>query len=154
MPMEDSPENVQSQPPEAPAPEVPPPEPLAPEVHETVLTADDRQWGMFCHLSALLGLLVGGLTFLGPLVCWLMQNDQSKFVDYHGKEAMNFHLNILTYGVILVAITVVTWGCAGIATVPLLIALGVYAIVMPILAGLQANEGKYYVYPATFRMIK
>ena len=30
----------------------------------------------------------------------------------------------------------------------------IYAMVMPILAGLQANKGELYRYPATIRMIK
>jgi uncharacterized Tic20 family protein len=118
------------------------------------LTAEDRQWGLFAHLSALLGLLVGGLTFIGPLIVWLVKKDESKFVDYHGKESLNFQLNILIYTLILVAATVGTCGIGLIVTAPLLGALAVYAIVMPIIAGLKANEGKLYEYPLTFRMIK
>jgi uncharacterized Tic20 family protein len=118
------------------------------------LTAEDRQWGMVAHLSALLGLLAGFMTFLGPLIVWLVKKDESKFVDYHGKESLNFQLNILIYTLILVAATVVTCGFGVFVTVPLFGALAVYAIVMPIIAGLKANEGKLYEYPLTFRMIK
>jgi uncharacterized Tic20 family protein len=119
-----------------------------------VLTQEDRQWAMFAHLSALAGLLVGGLTFIVPLVIWLMKKDESKFVDEHGKESLNFQLNILIYSLILVAISVATCGVGLVATGPLLAALMVYAIIMPIIAGLKANEGKPYEYPLTFRMIK
>jgi uncharacterized Tic20 family protein len=119
-----------------------------------VVNSEERQWGMFAHLSALAGLLVGGLTFIGPLVVWLLKKDESKFVDYHGKEALNFQLNILIYSLILVAITIATCMVAIPVTAPLLGALGIYAIVMPIIAGLKANEGKLYEYPLTFRMIK
>lgn len=111
---------------------------------------ENRQWGMFCHLSALLGLLVGGLTFIGPLVCWLLKKDESKFVDYHGKESLNFQLNILVYALIAVVITFATCGVA----FPVIFLPVVYGIVMPIIAGLKANEGVYYVYPATVRVIK
>jgi uncharacterized Tic20 family protein len=113
-------------------------------------TAEERQWGMFAHLSALLGLLVGGLTFVGPLVVWLMKKDESKFVDYHGKEALNFQLNILIYSLISVALMIAT--CFVLFPLPIVVA--VYAIVMPILAGIKANEGELYEYPLTFRMIK
>lgn len=113
-------------------------------------TPDDRQWAMFCHLSALLGLLVAGLTFIGPLVCWLIKKDQSPFVDYHGKEALNFQINILFYTLIAAAITFVTCGAA----FPILFVPLVLGIVMPIIAGLKANEGSYYEYPATWRLIK
>ena len=119
-----------------------------------VLTQEDRQWGMFAHLSALAGLLVGGLTFIGPLIIWLIKKDESKFVDEHGKESLNFQLNILIYSLILVAISFATCGFGVIVTGPLLGALMIYAIVMPIIAGIKANEGKPYEYPLTFRMIK
>src|SRR5438067_1415460 len=59
----------------------------------TVLTSEEKTWGMLCHLSTLLAYAAGGLTFIGPLVCWLIKKDTSKFVDYHGKESLNFQLN-------------------------------------------------------------
>jgi uncharacterized Tic20 family protein len=139
-------------------PDLPPTEqPVEAPPQETALTAptaDERQWGMFAHLAALVGLLVGGLTFVGPLIVWLAKKDQSKFVDYHGKESLNFQLNILIYSLILVGISVASCGIALIGTGPLLGALYIYGIVMPIIAGLQANDGKLYEYPLTFRMIK
>ena len=113
------------------------------------LTQDEKTWGMFCHLSALLGLAAGGLTFIGPLICWLVKKDTSKFVDYHGKESLNFQLNILVYYIIAVAITAATCGLA----FPLLFVPIVYGIVMPIIAGMKANEGQLYRYPATLRVI-
>ena len=139
MSQEDSRENMSA---EDPGP--------LPEMQATLPSADDRQWGMFCHLSALLGLLVGGLTFIGPLVCWLVKKDQSKFVDYHGKESVNFQLNILVYTVIALGLTLVTCGLA----FPVLFVPLICGIVMPIIAGMKANEGKYYEYPATLRVIK
>jgi uncharacterized Tic20 family protein len=116
----------------------------------TELTQDEKTWGMLCHLSALLGLAAGGLTFIGPLICWLVKKDTSKFVDFHGKESLNFQINILIYYLISVAITVASCGVA----FPLMFVPIVYGIVMPIIAGLKANEGQLYEYPATFRLIK
>jgi uncharacterized Tic20 family protein len=118
------------------------------------LTAEERQWAMFAHLSALVGLLVGGLTFLGPLIVWLIKKDESKFVDYHGKEALNFQLNILIYNLICVGIGIATCTIGFVVTGPLMGVIFVLAIVMPIIAGLKANEGKLYEYPLTFRLIK
>jgi uncharacterized protein len=115
-----------------------------------VLTPEEKQWAMFAHLSALAGLLVGGFTFVGPLIIWLIKKDESKFIDANGKESLNFQLNILIYYLISIAVTVVTCGIA----FPLPLALMVYAIVMPIIAGIKANEGQVYEYPLTFRIIK
>ncbi len=147
MSLDDAPENV------TPAKDALEEVPSLP-LKKPALDGEVRQWAMFCHLSALLGLLAGGLTFLGPLICWLVKKDSSPFVDYHGKEALNFHLNILVYSIVLVGITAASCGFAGLVTLPLLGALAIYAIVMPIIAGLKANEGAYYEYPLTFRMIK
>lgn len=125
-----------------------PPHELAPS-----MTAEDRQWGMLAHLSALIGAAVGGMSFVGPLIVWLVKKDQSPFVDYHGKEALNFQLNMLIYLSILLAISLVTCGFGLFVTIPVMIALGIYSFVMPIIAGLKANNGEYYRYPATFRLI-
>lgn len=38
--------------------------------------ADVRQWAMFCHLSALLGLVVPLGHLLGPLVLWHLKREQ------------------------------------------------------------------------------
>ena len=142
MPLEDAP------------PDVPPPEPAVdistPADSSIAVSADDRQWGMFAHLSALAGLLVGGLTFIGPLIVWLAKKDTSKFVDYHGKESLNFQINIMIYYVIGIAVTVASCGFG--FPLPLLVI--IYGIVMPIIAGLAANKGETYQYPLTFRLIQ
>jgi uncharacterized protein len=112
------------------------------------VTAEEKQWGMFCHLSALAGLVVGGLFFIGPLVCWLIKKDTSRFVDYHGKESLNFQINMFIYSLICAALAFVL---IGFLLLPIVM---IYAIVMPIIAGLKANEGEMYEYPYTFRLIK
>jgi uncharacterized Tic20 family protein len=127
-------------------------------------SSDARQWAMFCHLSAVVAYLVGliiigpVIAFVGPLICWLVKRDSSPFVDHHGKEALNFQLNILLYGVVLLTgslvLFFVTCGLSLFVTIALLGGLGVYPLVMPIIAGLKANEGAYYRYPLTFRILK
>ena len=112
------------------------------------LTKDEKMWTMFAHLSSILTSYVLALGFLGPLIIWLIKKDQSKFVDYHGKEALNFQLNMLVYVLISVALICVVVG------IVLLIAIGIYVIVMPIIAGLNANSGQYYRYPLIYRVIK
>ena len=49
-------------------------------------TAEERQWAMFAHLSALLGAFVTGWIggwgwFLGPLIIWLVKKDSMPFVN-------------------------------------------------------------------------
>jgi len=113
-------------------------------------TPEERTWGMLAHLSAILATALSAMGFIGPLIVWLIKKDQSKFVDYHGKEALNFQLNLLIYMVIAVGIALATCGMG----IPLPAAVGIYGVVMCIIAGLKANNGELYRYPFTFRLIK
>src|SRR3546814_4703298 len=56
--------------------------------------ADQRTWGMFCHLAALSVLFTGIGFVLGPLVVWLIKRDDMPFVDDQGKEALNFNITV------------------------------------------------------------
>jgi uncharacterized Tic20 family protein len=118
------------------------------------LTSDDRTWAMLAHLSSLIAAALGGMTFLGPLIVWLIKKDQSKFVDYHGKQALNFQINLLIYFVILIGASVITLGVGLIVTGPLMAALGIYALIVTIIAAMKANNGEYYKYPYTWALIK
>ena len=118
----------------------------------TVLSSEERTWGMLCHLSTLLSYFavvgVAGLSFIGPLVCWLVKKDTSKFVDYHGKEALNFQLNILLYTLICLPFI-----CVGVGFF-LVGAVHTYSIVCVIIASIKANGGELFRYPFIFRPIK
>lgn len=107
-----------------------------------------RQWGMFAHLSSLIGLVIPFGNFIGPLVVWLMKKDQMPFVNDQGKESMNFQITVLIAAIIAGATI-----CIGIGFV-LLPLVGVAAAILAIMAGIKANEGVPYRYPFTLRLIK
>jgi uncharacterized protein len=115
----------------------------------TGLTSEEKTWGMLCHISTLLSYLAFALTFIGPLVCWLMKKDSSRFVDYHGKESLNFQLNILIYTLICIALI----PCFLIGAFLLPIVHG-YNIVCVIIAGIKASGGESFRYPFIIRFIK
>src|SRR5690606_10580909 len=80
-------------------PSVPPaaPPPVAP-----AYSAEERQWATFTHLSALSGIVTGGLgSVVGPLVMWLVKKDTMPFVDDQGKEALNFNITLWIVGLAL-----------------------------------------------------
>ncbi|MEN6371601.1 MAG: DUF4870 domain-containing protein [Armatimonadota bacterium] len=113
------------------------------------LSADERLWGMLCHLAAFAGFFVPWIGFiLGPLIVWLIKKDQYPFVNDQGKESLNFQISILIYSAIAAALIVVVIGVA------LLLALTVMEIVLIILASVAANEGRRYRYPLTIRFVK
>ncbi|MGF6592491.1 DUF4870 domain-containing protein [Pseudomonas sp. 2835] len=111
-------------------------------------SADVRQWAMFCHLAALLGLVFPFGSLLGPLVMWIWKKDVDPFVDAQGKEALNFQITVFIAGVIcgllmFILIGIVLFGMLMIAV-----------LILTIIAGVKANEGKPYRYPLTWRPIK
>ncbi len=95
---------------------------------------DARMWAMLCHLTGLVG-------FIGPLVVWLIKKEDSPFVDEQGKEALNFQLTMLIYGIVAGLLSLI---CIGII---LAIALSITALILLIIAAIKANDGHHYRYP-------
>ena len=120
---------------------VPPPPPGTPP-------QEQRQWAMFAHLSALIGLIVPFGNVLGPLVIWLVQKDKMAFVDDQGKEALNFQITVFGAAVISFFLMFILIGFL------LIFVVGLGALVLTIIAAIKANEGVAYRYPLTIRLIK
>ena len=114
---------------------------------------------MFAHLSALLGAFVTGWIggwgwFLGPLIIWLVKKDTMPFVNDQAKEALNFNITIAIVFVILTILGFVTLGVGFFIALPLMIIIGIVALVFIIIAAIKANEGVAYRYPFALRLIK
>ena len=122
--------------------------------------AEERQWAMFAHLSALLGALLTGALgggwgcFIGPLVIWLIKKDTMPFVNDQGKEALNFNITVAIAALVLLLLSVMTLGIGLIIAIPLWILIGIAWLVFTIIAGIKANEGVRYRYPFTLRLVK
>jgi uncharacterized Tic20 family protein len=111
-------------------------------------TKEERTWGMIAHLSALSGLIVPIGNILGPLIIWLIKREEMPFVNQQGKEALNFGISVTIYAVISWLLIFVLIGFL------LMIALGIFWVVVVIIAAVRANEGKSYRYPLNIRFIK
>ena len=126
----------------------------------TGVSAEERQWAMFAHLSALAGGIVtagwaGSIgCFLGPLVIWLMKKETMPFVDDQAKEALNFNITVAIICLALVLLSIVTLGIGLIIAIPAWVIVGIAWLVLTILAAVKANEGVAYRYPLTLRLIK
>jgi hypothetical protein len=107
-----------------------------------------RQWAMFCHLSALLGIWIPFGTLIGPLILWQMKRESDPFIDAQGKEALNFQITVAIAATISFFLMLVVIGFFLLG----LIAIG--ALVLTIIAGVKANDGVPYRYPFTWRVIK
>ena len=112
------------------------------------VSADDMSMGMLCHLLAIF------TGFLGPLILWLVKKDGSRFVDHHGREALNFQLTVLLAMVCLGSATfVLMFVFIGILLIPVLMLLPLFALIVEILAAIAAQRGEWYRYPCCIRFV-
>jgi len=124
------------------APLLPPPPPAG----DLSLTENDKTMGMICHLAGFTGAVLPFpfVNVIGPLVVWVTQKDKASFIDYHGKESLNFQITVaIAFLSIFLLIGVI-----------LLPAVAIYAVVMTIIAAVKAKEGVRYRYPWCLRLIK
>ena len=111
------------------------------------LSSDERNWGMLCHLSMFAGLIIPFGSIIAPLVIWLIKREEMPFVDYNGKEALNFQINYLIAFLISFALMSVVIGFLLVAIV------GIACLVFSITAIVKSSKGEYYRYPYIFRLI-
>lgn len=110
--------------------------------------SDSRMWAMLTHLSPLPGSLFVIGSVVAPLIIWQIQKDKSAFVDYHGKEAVNFQITMAIAFAISFLLMLIVIGVFLISIV------GIVWLVFIIIAAVKANNGEYYRYPFTIRFIK
>jgi len=125
------------------------------EVSEEI-SKDARMWAMFCHLAGLAGLLpilpaIGSV--ITPLIIWQIKKDDYPFVDEQGKEAVNFQISMILYGLIGSIACLIT--CVGAVLIPVVVCVvGIVDLVFLLIAAVKANNGEHYRYPLTIRFIK
>ena len=107
-----------------------------------------RQWAMFCHLSALLGIWIPFGTLIGPLVLWQLKRESDPFIDAQGKEALNFQITVAIAWLVCMVLGFVVIGFL------LMLILVVAALVLKIIGGIKASNGSAYRYPWTWRLSK
>lgn len=108
---------------------------------------EERLWATLAHLSGLAGWVIPLGNVVAPLLLWLWQKDQSVFVGDQAKEALNFQLTVTIAATASALLMVVLIGFLLLALV------GVYALVVMIIAAIKARQGIYYRYPMSFRFI-
>ncbi|WP_375057707.1 DUF4870 domain-containing protein [Zobellella sp. DQSA1] len=108
---------------------------------------DEKNWAMFCHLSVFAGLLVPLGNIVVPLVLWLLKRRESAYVDFHGKEVLNFQITLLLALVVCWVLTFVIIGFV------LMVVLGLVALVLTLIGVVRASRGEYYRYPFALRLV-
>jgi uncharacterized protein len=107
-----------------------------------------RQWAMFLHLSQLAGYIIPLVGLIAPIIIWQTKKEEYPILDEHGKIVINWIISELIYGAICSVLLFVIIGF------PMLMILGILAVVFPIIGGIKANNGELWRYPMTINIIK
>jgi len=111
-------------------------------------TPDEKQMGMFIHLSRLLDAFIFPVGAIVTIVLWQTQKDKMPALDAHGKMVTNWLISSVIYGVISIVLMFVLIGfLTGFA-------LWIMMIVFPIIGGIKANNGELWEYPLTIKFLK
>jgi uncharacterized protein len=108
-------------------------------------TGNDKIWSMLNHLSILVTPLVG---IVLPLIVYLSVRRESEYLATNAKEALNFHLSILIYGLCCIPLLFIIIG------IPLMILLWFASVVLAIVAAVKASDGRCYHYPLTLPLVR
>jgi len=107
-----------------------------------------RNWGMLCHLIALVALIGVPLgNIIGPLVIWLIKKNDDPFFDEQGKEALNFQISMTIYAIISAILMLIVIG------IFLLVLVAVLDLILTVIAAVKVSNGESYHYPLTIRFL-
>ena len=102
-------------------------------------TSDERTMAILSHVLTIVFPLVA------PLVIYLVKKDESKYIEAHAKESLNFQITVM---LVCIGLVVTVIG------ILLLWIVGIVALVLVIIATINASDGKLYRYPFSWRLIK
>src|SRR6187549_1934674 len=111
-------------------------------------TPDQRQMGMFLHLSQLANVVLFPIGLVLPIVLWQTQKDKVPALDVHGKMVVNWMISETIYMFVSIILMFVLVGFLTILAVALM------GIIFPIVGAVKANNGELWNYPLTIKFIK
>ncbi|BAT51143.1 hypothetical protein NOS3756_00650 [Nostoc sp. NIES-3756] len=146
-----------------------------------------RLWAMLCHFSALFawlvlfGVVILGiplflpLNILAPFIIWKLRKVKYPWVDFQGRESLNFQISLTFYIVFVIAISLllVLASCSVAVTtngqvnqvntvldgllfiwMHFTIALLLLQLFLVTFAATKAYNGEHYRYPFTMRVLR
>ena len=72
----------------------------------TVVTKHERNLSAIIHASTFSKYFVPFGNFIFPLILWTANKKEHGFVDYNGKQALNFQISMLLYSVVVSLISI------------------------------------------------
>ena len=114
---------------------------------DTTPSSDEKTMAMVCHLLGLVGYVIPFGNIVAPLVLWQMKKEGSAYIDYHGKEAVNFQIALTVY-IFIAALSIMV--LIGFVLAPLV---GIAGLILMVMAAIKAKDGENYRYPFIFRVL-
>lgn len=108
---------------------------------------EERMWAMIAHFSAFSGHIIPFGHIIGPLIVWILKRDQFPLVADQGKEALNAQISFTIY---FLGAGILCYFCIGFLVLPVV---WLADIILVVIAGIKANKGVKYRYPAIFRFV-
>jgi len=118
----------------------PAPTPAAP-----LTEADDKLWASLAHFGNI-------LSFLAPLLIWLLLKDRGAKVAVEGKEALNWGINATGALIISIILSVIPF--IGLIFLLVYFAVLVVNLIFAVMGGIKVQQGGSYRYPINIRWIK
>ena len=111
-------------------------------------TPDQRQMGLFLHLSQLANVFFFPIGILAPILLRQTQKEKMPAIDAHGKMVANWMISVTIYTIVSIVLMFVLIGFLTI------LAVAVMGLVFPIIGAVKANNGELWEYPVTIKFIK
>ena len=111
-------------------------------------STDETNWGMFAHLSALVGFIIPFGSIIGPLLIWQTKGKEMEFVATEAKEALNFQITMAIAFLVAWLLVFILVGFLLMAVV------AIVDLILVIVAALSASKGQPYRYPFALRLVK
>lgn len=146
-----------------------------------------RTWATLCHISALLGwILLFSLVYIGipfclplnvvpPLMIWRFKKSQYSWIDFQGKESLNFQISLTLYILLIIIVSLLLMLVSFVLAMITNSAVNLVEIVFNILlmswmwlivilmllqgflvsfAAVKAYKGEHFRYPVTIRVLR
>ena len=111
------------------------------QMNQVESSKDARNMAMLCHL-------LGAAGFIAPLIIWLSERDKHRFVNEHGRTAINYQISIMIYYFISMLLIPIIIG------ILMLAVLAVLHIVFVIMGTLKARAGLPWRYPIALKILQ
>ena len=121
---------------------------IQPNYQTALQTQEQRQMGMFLHLSQLANVVLFPVGIILPIVLWQTQKEKIPALDTHGKMVVNWMISVTIYTFVSIVLMFVLVGFLTIIAVALM------GIIFPIIGGIKANNGELWNYPLTIKFLK